>query len=457
MFPMRMTSVEKYHLWDDSPSFPNNFVAQVTFRGRLDRNDIETAIRETVKRHPLYQGRAALLGRRWIWAEDHSDRIDLRFVDGETDDLPPVDPRSDKSVRLVVSIGHDESRVTALTHHAICDGIGGLQILQDALIAYDRIRSGRPPFEGAPPLDPELLRRRGTIGLLSGRYLMQLWKQPIAIFGAAKFLLRQFRTFAAGDSRRSPVGVTPYRFPSMLHVRVQSDALHRLRASLTAKQISLNDFLLTTLFKSVSESPELDPHGDRCMRIIVPISIRDKSDRGMPSANRTTLVQIDRFASQIGDLDAAARGISFELGVIRGAMLDRIFLIVVRILSISNGWLRWSASSMRPRATTLFTNLGRFFAKMPLGRQDRRLVCGGLVIERLELAAPVRNQMPISFTANQYAGELFLGATVDTRFLDEASGRWILDRWLEHLDDASGPVPGSRYKPSSPPRVHESA
>jgi hypothetical protein len=167
--------------------------------------------------------------------------------------------------------------------------------------------------------------------------------------------------------------------------------------------------------------------------MIIPMSIRERGDALMPAANRTTLVQIDRFSHQVAESVPLAQGIQFELGVIRGWYLDRLFLLIIRMISISDTWLRQSVGRRKPRATTLFTNLGKPFLKLPLPRQGRKFRCGGLIVSSIELAAPIRSHLPISFTSLEYGGDLFLNAHVDSRFLSTSDAERLMGQWAERI------------------------
>lgn len=432
LFPLRMTSIEKFHLFDDSADFPNQFFGRIHVDGPLDPSRVTRAFEVASRRHVWGDVKASLVRGRWQWVRVPDLAPELWIVDREPASYPPIDPTRSCPARFVVVVGEERSSATVQAHHAMADGLGGMHFLNDWMVIYDNLVGGRDPEEGLPVLQPDRLRNRSALRLTSWRYLKHLWKQPLALFGAGKFLFRRFRTL--GSQRDETLqGNPPAGFPAIESVVLPRDSLIALRARLVQCGVSLNDYLAATLFRALADW-EPTAGDRRCLRMIIPISIRERSDAAMPAANRTTLVQIDRFQQETADPVGLAKGIHFELGLIRKWYLDRIFLIVIRLMSVSNYWLQRTASRRQPRATTLFTNLGKPFLKTGLPHRERRLQMGGVTVRAIELAAPIRSHLPISFTALQYAGELQLTGHVDTRFLDAEAARSLLASWVQLLE-----------------------
>jgi len=267
-----------------------------------------------------------------------------------------------------------------------------------------------------PELDIERLRERNRLGLLKRKYLLNLWRQGIGLFGASKFLFRRFATIQAPSGR---VDESNTGFPSYEVASWNESELAALRSFVRREKISVNDWLLAALFLGLHQWHE-EQFGiglDGWNRLIVPINLRTSEDRLLPAANRASLVQLDRRPQQESDQLALAKGISYELGLIRDWQLDRMFLLLVRGMSISDAWLRSAVGRQKPRATSMLTNVGKPLLRLGLPLQEGRVLAGGLRLELLDVIGPIRYGMPLSFAVAEYAGDLRMTAHFDRQRL----------------------------------------
>ncbi len=431
MFPIRMTSIEKYHFFDDSPAFPNQFFARFEFAGQIAAGPLQEAFELAVSRHVRGQAVARKSWGRWEWREREMPGTRIEFC--ETDDFRfrRLDLRTEPGYYAKCHVGPERTAVMMQVHHALTDGLGGLAFVRDWLVIYDNLIRGRVADAGLRQLQPTALLRRNRIGVASWRYLRHWWRQPIALFGAAKFIGRRFQTLV------SEIDVPPadqWR-PVSCGFSIDRESVQALKKTLVAQQVTLNDFLLATLYVALAKYFAAAETAIRttCYRVIVPISIRERWESSMPTANRTTLVQLDRFARETGDIWGLARGIHFELGIIRHWMLDRIFLLAIRLMSISNHWLRYSAASPRPRGTTLLTNLGKPFVRSGLNMADGKVLVGDAALASVALLPPVRRHLPISCAAMQFLGDLNVTAHVDTRVIELERAERLMLSWEEAI------------------------
>jgi hypothetical protein len=423
-----MTSIEKYHLFDDSPEFPNNFFARFAFSGSLNRELLTESFRAAVERQVRGRAIAQRIGSQWQWVELPDLIPEIEFHEQAEIHFEPLDLRRTPGYQAKCYIGPNTTQVTMQVHHALTDGLGGLGFVRDWMLIYDNLFHGRAVDTGLGKIRPDLLSKRNQIGLASWSYLKNLWRQPIALFGAAKFIGRRFQTLPGKSVTDVPSAV----FPQSVSMTIERETVLALKPKLMASRVTLNDFLLATLFATLRD---VSPNSDRraCWRVIVPISIRQSWERSMPVANRTTLVQLDRFAQETNDLLGLAQGIHFELGVIRGWMLDRMFLLAIRLMSLSNTWLVRNAGIGKPRATTLLTNLGKPFVRSGLCTKDGRVIVGDAPLVAADLLPPIRAHLPLSFSAVQYAGDLRITAHVDTRQVTQADAEQFLQKWRDQL------------------------
>ena len=65
LFPLPLSTFERYMLADDRPEYPMAFVARVKLCGTLRREVFGAALDETLSRHPLFCALVAF-GVRWL-------------------------------------------------------------------------------------------------------------------------------------------------------------------------------------------------------------------------------------------------------------------------------------------------------------------------------------------------------------------------------------------------------
>jgi hypothetical protein len=325
-----------------------------------------------------------------------------------------------------------------LAHHGLCDGLAGMMFIREWLKVYDDLFHGRTESHALEILDPATLANRNRLYLTSREYLAHLWKQPIALFGATKFLFRKFvilgKKVAADDSMRNQV--VDLNWPVMRSADIDAVTTGNARRAARQKGVSLNDWLAGCLFEAVFSWLEKHGSGDEAkyVRLIVPINLRSKVDRKMPAANRTTLVQLDRCRTDTMPRVRLMQGIAYELGLIRSWKLDRLFLIAMRVVGCSNFLMRRSARWNKCRATTLLTNLGKPLLGLGLEQDsDQCLKTGNLVLTSMDLVPPVKNGMPVSFAVHQYRKCLRISMQYDSAALSEPAAMEILHEFSARI------------------------
>jgi hypothetical protein len=277
-----------------------------------------------------------------------------------------------------------------------------------------------------------------VLGLLSSRYLFNLWRQPIALFGASKFLFRKFARLTS-DSRSNLPAEPPApttSSPQLLSTEITSNELRAVRASCQKVGVSLNDWLVGCLFEAVWtwKSGQSNPDDRPWLRMIIPISIRRKEDATMPAANRSTLVQLDRRKEDFSPRVRLMQGVRFELGLIRSWQLDRILLIVIRGIAISHRLLKRCTRWNHHRATTMLTNLGKPLLKTGLPRDaENHIQFGDLTLSNIDLVAPIKNGMPASFAAHQYCHGLRITMQYDSEVMTREQAGGLLQGLAERV------------------------
>jgi hypothetical protein len=438
--PLPLVAFERYMLADDQPEHPMTFIVRLVFSGELDRPAFAAAAAMAVRRHPLLGAHVQRCGRRglrWIAAADPRPWIDYGAASAPRTfpGAEGIDLGAATGLRIWVRTGPERTEISVQFHHACCDGIGGYRFLEDLLVAYDRV--ARPGADEAAfrPLDAELLRRRARFGLSWPRVLLrlpaELWGLTVGL--AAFALIRP----AALASPRQPAldeaaRLTALDCPSHTFDRAE---LAGLRAAARAARATLNDVLLRDLLVALHAwNARHDPAAyRRVLRIAMPMSLRGDDDAALPAANVVGMAFLDHHPHRFRDPRRALALISLETKFLKAFRIPLSAVRCAALLGAVPGAMKLLTRAGRCHATGVLANMGEVFADAALPRRRGRLAPGGLVLESVQSAPPVRPFTSVALTPLSYAGRLTLTMNYDRRqFTAEAAGE-LLDQIVEQL------------------------
>ncbi len=501
LFPMPMTSIEKFHWFDGRSTYPNIVFCRIRVSGKLDKALAKQAWQIAIQRQPFGDVRPEQRSRKWFWCQGPRGAGELeldgwdgtrfefkeytrptrwRFKEHPTDSPTGIYlgifswPQKGNSARDSTEALDSEPASSEFTtevwfyiHHALGDGVGSILTINDWLIVYGNLKQGRSPNHGLNRLDASLLRRRNSLGLTTKRYLKHLYKQPIALFGATKFVFRKTaELFPKRSSSVSHAKIethseaqssaqlstqprdanTAEDFPCIVGCWLDSTAVDGLAEHAKSHSVMPNSVLVGQLYLALAEfrSSQNEHSSKDWMRIIVPMSIRNVSDRRLPIANRATLVQIDRrICDSDFDLDGVGKdevnkkvrqlysGIDREIGVIRSWHLDKMFLLVIRMLSVSNRLLKWTARNDKSRGMAVFTNLGE-----PL-RKSLRKSRADIEPCEVDLAGPIRLGTPLNVSVARFGNRMRVSLHFDPRVLTSEEAQAFLKLYSDRIASLS--------------------
>lgn len=433
-----VTSIERYHLCDDTVQNPNVIACELTFSGELDLDIATSAVRDVARRHPMVYAR--LEERRWrrnVWNIDPAniDELQIEVVSPQSGDLRVIEPKQTAGTRILFEeLENGLSRLSFRTHHASMDGGGGLQLVNDWLLAYERISSGSEKPKSRRT-DIELLRKRNHLRLLNREFIAKLWVQPVAMLGAIKFLFRRVVTIAETDLpvTGSEAGLRDFQVISHCFDAGQAT---RLKVEASDTRATINELVLRAVFLGLHQYRKKRKlhKKNEWLRLIIPINIRDYADRRLPAANRATLVQLDRTDLHFSSPARMIWGLNYELGFVRRWNLVKTFLLGLRWLSVIPGLVPRMARKDVCRATSVVTNLGAPFERNKLDRIDGKLRSGGLIVHDVNLIVPLRSGTPIGFAVVRYAGQMYFDMHFDPKQLRRETAREIMDLVVAHLE-----------------------
>ncbi len=449
LFPIDLTSIEKFHLFDSDEHYPNIIGCRLLVEEEIDHDLAKAAWKLAISRQPILSSRIAIRSGRLVW--EYFDRSKCEpgqapaDFDFQTLPQPPspwkIDPQMVESYRgpfLAIRCwptsppGGDpivRSEIWMWAHHSIADGAGSLTFINDWLRIYGNLTNDREPLDGLKAIDAHRFRYRNRLGVLRWNYLRHLPHQVIGIFGATKFLFR--RTADPYCDAGPPSDKRTSYFPAIESRWISAEDRANLTRLADNIGVTLNSLLLGELFRCLDQwrSGKTDGRASRgCIRIVLPINIRETADRRMPGANRSSIVQIDQIKPSSQSKLDLFRSIDREVKIIRNWQLDKMFLIVIRCLSLFDFTLRRAARDKKSRGYAVFTNLGRPFRVL-----EKTSDSSCLQPVEMDFFGPIRHGTPFNFAFAMYRGAMRITLHYDSRFASAAESRLLLQQLVDNL------------------------
>ena len=432
--PTRLTPMEQLHLLRDSDEYPNAILARLILEGEINRQLFEQALQFVASRHEMFNARLADDGKSWQLRTADEPATVIRWF--ETEYNP--DQHRIKTIRLSTGpacqcdIFMSDNRVNLLMqmHHAQVDGLGAIQGIREILQAYHNLCNKQPIDSGLRRLDPKLFPRRGRIGLFQKGWWKRVPLQWIPIFGASKFAFAKISHLIPNWKIDSPQEPAEY-FPTLCHRRLEPETFQQLRAG----DRSSNDRLLASLYLAVDRfQGEINQsRGKQKIRIVVPISVREREDLRSTICNHVALIQLDRGEKDFADPEGLVWGINYELGIVSKYKFEKSFAIALRLMSSLPPFFRWRMKRRTIRTTTVLTNLGNPFRNMKLPKSGNQFIVGDMKLIGVDLIPPIYELTPAVFLFSTYAGVPRITMNFDQRVISRQQAERLMDIYIEEI------------------------
>lgn len=446
LFPLPLTTFEKYMLSDDRPDYPMAFGFQLKLSGELRRSAFESSLEETLSRHPLLCAvvdRSSRSGPVWRLAKELRPSVDWDVL-GVPIGSPHgerIDLKSEVGLRFWVRQGDGVAEVTVQFHHACCDGIGSLRFVGDLLAAYGSCTAPAGCCPTLHPCDPTSLVRRGHLAGKTAAQQSRARAVWASVCDGAKWLVRR-------PAILQPRGVasqaTPMSIPFLgmyCHTFDRAEA-DKIRQVGTQQGVTVNDLLLRDMFQTLQQwraGQALEP-ANRWLRIAIPVNLRGPNDAHMSSANGVSYSFLTRHGSQCADSHALLRGIHQETDPATRYRRGMMFLRSFRSMERIPGAIPLYANSNRCFATTVLSNLGDM--SWHLGTQfpceAGKIVAGNLVLEDIFCAPPVRANTRAAFMIGRYGGRLWVCVRCDPRAFTADDAHQLLALYVDRVASTMG-------------------
>jgi hypothetical protein len=394
MTSLPLTPIESYLYEDDLPAHPCWQICRVVWKGAFQREPLEKAWADTVSRHPLWNAvvrKGPLGGLRWElgaavapplhWSRDEPGR--------EWPDWLPLDLEQGPGARLYVVEGGQRTACVLCVHHAVCDGLALLEVLEEAFGRY-AIALG-DSVELRPPATASALRRRGRFGT---RWFDGLWLpllQTAGIIAEAGLLRRTVAPLIPHDAAPSS-GPRAAEWPAVV-IRHWSEAetIAVMKAARLAK-VSVSEMCMRDLQAAigvwrVAQGVDLP---EEWIRLGTAVSLRRRIGGSWPAANVFGIAIIDRQARSLANRERLLRRAKEDMALVDDWNLGYAFWMLLRLRRWWPGGIRAYARRPVVRMTMVMSYVGKVFAKTGLRREGGRPALPGAVLEEVQGFAPTR-------------------------------------------------------------------
>jgi len=433
VLPLPLVPFESYMLADDRPAYPMNTFLRLRLSGQFDRTALETALVTAFGRHPLMAARARPSGRRLVWCPAEQLPAIQWLNTAPTESLPrlaPIDVRRTPGSRVAVREGPGQADLILQTHHACSDALGMLAFVDDLLAAYALARgvAGAPPL---PQLRPEQLAQRGRFEVTRPRFL-RVCPNPVPRWrGARRFLLHTPEPLVphAAQAANRP---TPPAYPSSLTRRLSEARTAEILTAAKRLGVTLNDLLARELFLCLRRWRRHHMPGKSrgWLRLCVPVNLRTPAQDQLPAANVVSMVFLDRRDEDLQDPPRLLASIHDQMQQIKRLGLGSAFVHSVGLCRRVPGLLEHMCGARRCLSTVVFTNLGILFSRGSWAGHHGRVAVDGMVLQDLDVLAPLRPLTCAAFAVWSYARRLCCTLHYDSRVLAEGPATELIDEFF---------------------------
>lgn len=444
LFPLPLSDFEYYMFVDDRPSHPMVFVVVAYLSGPMLRDELESAVHDTVRDHPLFACRVHRLpGRGWCWVPaDATVKFEWRKLDRAPDvsdaiEIRAINLRQECGLQVVVDSNGTDSRMVAYLHHSCCDGIGGLQFIGEVLARYGRMTAppGARPPEFEPPVG-DLLTQREQFD--TSRAKTERHKR------SRKRLLGKIRRLIF----RKPAPLNPLSEPSAsaqqtsgraIRTRMLPRTLSRgLRAFAARRNVSVNDVCIWEMMLQIHDWQHRAGQAaaaDPWIRVSVPISMRTIEHQSMPACNMVSYAFVTRRDSECRDPDALLASVHQQTS---DMLFNREGIVALKFLGLVRkvpGLMKLLLSWKSCFCTVVLANVGdvrkRFSGRFPL--RQGRWIAGNVVVENLCGVAPVRPNTRAAVTVGDYGDQFGVHLRTDDTVFSHRDAELFLTEFTDRL------------------------
>ena len=434
--PILLTPFESMMVLDERPALSMTCAAEFYFDGVLDRTVFEQAYEQALSRHKLLWAVVEVVGQKQYWRpaaalpplswDDENAETEFASMQG-------FDLTREPGARTWMNTTDGKSVLRFDFHHACCDAVGGMSWVEDVFTIYDAMIRG---------VEPKL--RSLCDARLKARDRVQIqWPFKARLHRTYVDLKKSFRLIL---TKPIPLPESdqcePWNDRFVIRRMPESDLI-RLRYAASDASSTLNDLLLVEflcVLRDWVRTSTVSVSDRDHIRIITPMSLRDRADKELSAANKIGFSFLSRSLKSLADADTdgwsdAIASVNTEVDQARRLLLPAQFLKKLRIARRSQRWFQSLFADTRCWATAIMTQLGdptrRFHHRFP--RKDGRIVVGNLMLLDFVSCAPLRPLTRAILSTNAYGNELTLTMRCDPGCISRSDAESFMDDFVNRL------------------------
>jgi NRPS condensation-like uncharacterized protein len=484
-FPLTLTAIERFFIWDHSAAYPKRFHIVVEFNGMIDDDKLITALAKAACRHPMLLAEVERYDRRWFIPQNpfievsinnfflpHAGGSESRQAEERrqalracTSPFTPLGGSSDSEgratnfnaaqlaslvsidsarnettqpaagARIAVFKQHGSTSIVFEADHAVTDGLGYRMYVEDAMSCYSALANDDESLQRWRALQPERLQHRGEC------------PEPKAEDKTRDTTLREKLIHAFHFHFLHPFGVRyrdchKDRTARSLEFRSFDFDLEghtELKDYFKRDEVSLDEWSIANLIATIEAWQQKTQGRSKRIRISLPINLRTWKDMRLSASNKigfAFVVSPGKSANCFNDL---MNSVAQQLEMIRELCLGRDLVRLLEGFQFLGGVIRFVMARLRSLATAVITNVGDLTARQRKSRDDAddKTRIGGMKLNAIYCWPPIRRGTQIGIGLCRFDRRLSVGSLFDRTKLSEAD---IDELFQGYVDRLSSPV-----------------
>jgi hypothetical protein len=430
-----LTPFETYLHEDDRPAHPCWQLVRMRWNGRLQPGPLARAWAEATARQPLLTAvvRPGAFGPRWVpGATAPTIHFSRREGGHEWPAWLPLDLARGPGARLYVVADPERTDVILCAHHAVCDGLALLDVLEDTFVLYARTLG--EPVEPRPPATLEALRRRGRFGVTRWERCTLPALQVAGILAEAKLLRRTVAPLVP-HAPAPAEGAPPPGWPTVISRLWDEADSAAIRDAAKRLESGLPEMITRDLQAAIGTwrlAAGVD-RPDDWIRLGTSVSLRRKTRGSFPAANLFGIAIIERSARSLANRERLLRRAQEDLALVEKWHFGYALWMLLRLRRWWPGGIRAYAHRPVVRMTMILSFMGKVFTRTALKRRGRFATVPGAVLEEVQGIAPTRPGTCASLDVGIVLGTLAAYLNYDSRVLTPAQAQALMDAFGEQL------------------------
>jgi len=439
--PLKLTPFEEYMFFDDCPEYPMTGVFRLRFSGKLNFDAMDSAIQQTVERHPLVRATIRDDSKHGcFWNINDSSTIKLERWTANSQNEYPVasfmDLTKGVGTRIWLVENSEAHDLVAQIHHACTDALGMCLFIEDLLMLYAKKIGAIESNAQLRPLNNQRLPLRNHFGLTWKKTLRLIPLQILGLHVVGKFFLRN--AVSLGCPGQNPHTEQHVVFPSPMSLDLDADTTSKVLAAAKSKNVTVNDLLVRDLFLAINAwRSQIEPQLKKgWIRFFVPINHRVQEDATLSAANIMSAVFLERHPGQLNDPESLLRSLQTQMKRVKRYQLGFLFIAAHALLSRLPRLRACVIRQDRCVSSCVFSNIGVVFKQSSLPQRDGKLLVGDIALDNIDFVAPLRPLTTAAFCVSTYAKRLSINLHFDPRAISKQQAEELLQTLASKIHES---------------------